>query len=347
MTPERRAEAEKAGSSFHLALAYIGIASIEEAYSMWASLPPEAAPAAIERWLRQMGLSTQAKRRESRELAIAYYRLIRALHTGRSIVDPWGDANERTVTLGKLRSDFSTLVEDALDAQAKSEKAKRAIPDDAPDEPEHVESDEDSDEEVVEVDDIDVRSVRIVAERDDDDADEAQRRALVLNLDHYRAKRERARNEKELKQAEVDAANVSAASVQKGSVDGARGQLHVVGRRDGEAIGYVRLSRTGTPCGFCAMLISRGLTLYSSRSAAERRSSDGEQYHPNCWCYAEPVFSASQFENDPRFALNKEYAKLWPKVTEGYSGRDALNAWRRYINRRNKAGGQSADTQAV
>lgn len=350
MTPERRAEAEKASSAFQTAMAFIGVATIEEAYSLWASLPPEAAPAAVDRWLRDMGVMAASRRAESRELAMAYYRLARALHTGRTVADPWNPSND-TITLGTLRSDFADLVDDALDAEAKSEKAKKAV-EPGEDADELVESDESNDTELVEVDPME--GVTLVADRDDADAEDELRGGLLVDLASHRSKRERARSQADLTEADVTAANVAAAMSQKVALNGGRSTLHSVNRRDKRAIGYVRVSKTGTPCGFCAMLISRGVFLKDGSASGFYRSAasagngpSGDDYHPNCYCEPVPVFSQSQYESDPTFSLNREYSRLWPQVTGGHGGRDALNAWRRYIDGQRRAAEKNADTQAV
>ena len=144
-------------------------------------------------------------------------------------------------------------------------------------------------------------------------------------------------------------ARVAAAS-DRIAKNGARSFLYEVGKADKKSIGWVRVSRTGTPCGFCAMLISRGLVFGKSKNGSYKNKKraevgpgvtirDGEEFdafHDNCNCIALPVFSESHWKSSEAFALNREYADLWPKVTKGYGGRDALNAWRRYIERLNR-----------
>jgi hypothetical protein len=110
-------------------------------------------------------------------------------------------------------------------------------------------------------------------------------------------------------------------------------------QRDKRAIGYIRLSRTGTPCGWCAMLISRG-PVYRSQNSAEY--ADGDKYHDNCHCYAEPVFSREQYNGSSTYELNRRYEELWPKVTRGLSGKAAVSAWRRFIRQEQKAAAQEA-----
>lgn len=318
MTPERRREAEKAGEAYHAALAALGVAAFDELLNLWLSLPESQAQAPVNRWLDSITTATGAHRRQARELTYSYYRLMRALRTGSTIVDPWATGATGAVTLGTLRSDFASQVEAATD---------RA--------PDFTESVPETDPEVVVEEEVD--DDLIEAERENDaDALEAQEDFILANLADYRRKLERIRDERERRRAEANAATLTASSGQKGAMDGGRSVLHDVADADRRAIGFVRLSRTGDPCAFCRMLMSRGITLsYSTRESATFKA-DGQKYHTNCQCYGEPVFSEEQYENDPRFALNRELSTLWPSVTDGYSGTDALNAWRRYWYARSK-----------
>jgi len=88
---------------------------------------------------------------------------------------------------------------------------------------------------------------------------------------------------------------------------------------DPTPIGWVRVT-DGDPCAFCAMLAGRGL--YRPYRTAE---SAGFQAHDACACTAEPVYSR-------RAALpgrGAEFQRLWKSSTQGYSGKDARNAFRR------------------
>jgi len=80
------------------------------------------------------------------------------------------------------------------------------------------------------------------------------------------------------------------------------------------------------PCAFCAMLASRGAVYKTEQSA-------GFEAHTHCMCGVAPAFSKNQvarlFDND--------LYRLWKKVTQGYSGKNAINAWRRYWDNRPEA----------
>jgi hypothetical protein len=81
------------------------------------------------------------------------------------------------------------------------------------------------------------------------------------------------------------------------------------------------------------------------RSTAPQKSAefaDGDKYHDNCHCYAEPVFSREQYKSSSAYELNRRYEELWPKVTKGLTGKQAVSAWRRFIRQEQQAAAQEA-----
>lgn len=95
-----------------------------------------------------------------------------------------------------------------------------------------------------------------------------------------------------------------------------------------DLLGHRVLVARGTrsnPCGFCAMLASRGFVYMSERSAI--LTAVGKRYHPNCHCY--PIMRVS---TDVLPERNEYWHKMWPIVTKGYSGAQARNVWRRWVN---------------
>jgi len=104
-------------------------------------------------------------------------------------------------------------------------------------------------------------------------------------------------------------------------LQGARDTIVETVKRDREALGFARVT-DGNPCYFCAMLASRG-AVYKSRSTADF------QPHDRCGCQPEPVYSDSNYKIPGRAA---EFAALWEESTQGYSGKDAINAFRRAYN---------------
>ena len=102
---------------------------------------------------------------------------------------------------------------------------------------------------------------------------------------------------------------------------GSRDTIVETVKRDREALGFARVT-DGNPCYFCAMLASRG-AVYKSRSTADF------QPHDRCGCQPEPVYSDSDYKIPGRSA---EFAALWEESTRGYSGKAAINAFRRAYN---------------
>lgn len=102
--------------------------------------------------------------------------------------------------------------------------------------------------------------------------------------------------------------------------------------KDPKALAWMRVLGP-RPCGFCAMLAARG-PVYRSAQAA------GFRAHNHCMCAAAPAFR----KEDVKALTNDEFYKLWQKVTHGYSGKNAINAWRRYWNGRDGSVPQPFET---
>lgn len=331
-TASRRAEANEASAAFQIALAQIGAGTVEEALDLWKTVNPADVQATAGGWLRRAVSMILSRRRMSRDLAFAYYRLARALRTGSTIADPYHPLKQNP-TLGDVRREFASLIEDINTIHLpEGESPELTLP----------ERDDDTD--VLKVDEL-------PGIADDEDALEAavedeiridlsalgpdglKRRLDQLQLDKLTAR--------EVDQLRADAHRASgsrqSAAAERIVMDGGRGAVFAYANKDKRVLAYARVSASGTPCGWCAMLISRGAVYRSERTGT--LGEDGDLYHDNCHCYAEPIFSREQFETDPRFDLNREYQELWPKVTAGYGGKDAVAVWRKFIRER-KAEGQ-------
>jgi hypothetical protein len=90
-------------------------------------------------------------------------------------------------------------------------------------------------------------------------------------------------------------------------------------RADRSALGWTRIG-SGSPCGFCAMLISRG--------PVYRTAATGDfQAHDNCSCGAQPVYRREDGWTDQARLMRD----TWREATAGKSGRDAVNAFRRAV----------------
>lgn len=106
---------------------------------------------------------------------------------------------------------------------------------------------------------------------------------------------------------------------------------------DRTTIGYARVSTTGRPCSFCAMLISRG-PVYKSVESGFYKSSPSEpglkeKYHDDCKCQIYPVHNQDQWESVPRFEMSKDLQRLWSdtitnKRQDYASYSEMMSAWR-------------------
>lgn len=346
MTPQEAEELEQSTILFHGALVALGAQSIIDSLDLWQDVPPlptVGGSRAAQRWLETAAAYVAARRIQARDMALAYYRYQRALATGTTIALP-GQEPGPPVSLFELKREFETLI----GASTEDEE-----------DPEALEAEGDIEVEAVEGLEEDLESAEEEAAR----ITRENLRVLGPGGLERKLTPPSVRNEDEpidIEQVDRDriAAHASAgrrqaAAAERNVLNGGRGSLFLAGGRDKKALGFVRVSRTGTPCGFCAMLISRGPVLkengrepsiYASNEGTGLKANgeivtygDLDLYHDNCHCYAVPVFSLEQFKTADVFALNRRYAELWPVVTEGLGGEDALSAWRRFIREEAKS----------
>ncbi|WP_436739933.1 hypothetical protein [Streptomyces sp. BBFR102] len=359
-SPARQAEADRAAIAFQTALTQIGAGTIAEAMTLWGDVPATARASTSASWLRRAITMVMSRRRMSRDLARAYYRLARALRTGTTVADPH-HPEPTYITLDVLRREFAELAGESAEQpqEGRSEPSGTSTPETpssaASSEP--VEADNDSpptDRELEdELDRIRVEEIEGLREAEElieREAEQELRTALeALGPNNLQGKVDRidgGRTADEVDklrgEAHRQAGARQAAAAERVAMNGGRSAVWNHASRDKRAIGYIRLSRSGTPCGWCAMLISRGPVYRSSASA---QYADGDKYHDNCHCYAEPVFSREQYSSSPLYELNRRYEELWPKVTSGLSGKAAVSAWRRFIRQEQKAAAQEARRQ--
>jgi len=356
-SPARQAEADRAAIAFQTALTQIGAGSVQEALALWEDVPATARASTAASWLRRAITLVMGRRRQSRDLARAYYRLVRALRTGSTVADPY-HPEPRYVTVTTLREEFNDLVNGAKRPQEgrsdaspseSQDSASSAATGQAGEADEAALTDPDAEHEA-ELDRIlveEIEGLRESEERIEREAEQELRTVLEAlgpnNLQKKVDKIDGARSADEVdelrEEARRQAGAQQAAAAERIAMNGGRSTVWNHMQRDKRAIGYIRLSRTGTPCGWCAMLISRG-PVYRSRSSAE--FADGDKYHDNCHCYAEPVFTREQYNGSASYELNRRYEELWPKVTRGLSGKAAVSAWRRFIRREQQAAAQEA-----
>lgn len=121
-----------------------------------------------------------------------------------------------------------------------------------------------------------------------------------------------------LSTAAANAAANSAGAAMRLALNGGRDTVLATVAEDRRALGWARAA-SGGACAFCAMLASRG-PVYSERTV------DFEA-HSHCACAAEPVY-----RDDAGWPAGSErYREIWDEATEGLSGTDATNAFRRAL----------------
>lgn len=342
-TPQE--ETDAATAAFHAALTEIGVKALSDSLLLWEDVPPNAKPAVVARWVRTCLRLVANRRKTAQTLGLAYYRLSRALTTGYTVSEPGGSTDP--VPLDSLRKDFAILVRPSDGPQGatpsrdtgSAQEADRENPSPSP-------GDSEIPVEPLARLEAALKRLELEAER------EAQLNLTALGPTYQQKLIDLIDlNDK----ATVDGAHMQAGARQAASVErlvrnGARSAMWASMEDDKRAVGYVRYSTTGTPCGWCAMLISRGPVYRSEKSATLKGGAatyeDGDKFHDNCHCEAIPVFSLQQYEDSSLFALNNKYAEEWPRVTSGLSGKAAVAAWRLHIKKEQAADRESGATKS-
>lgn len=131
------------------------------------------------------------------------------------------------------------------------------------------------------------------------------------------------------------------------------------GLPEGKVRRWARVPTGRETCGFCLMLVSRGPVYFSARDAglqtddstAAKLIAQGDQkaikaymndWHPKCDCKVVPVYDFSDWPGRDTY---KYYEKLWGEVASGTD--DPLNAFRRYIEDRQKPGDRKVDEPQI
>jgi hypothetical protein len=105
-------------------------------------------------------------------------------------------------------------------------------------------------------------------------------------------------------------------------LDGGRDTTWGAIQRDRTAVGWQRVS-DGSPCAFCAMLVSRG-AVYKSGATAGDESQGGTKFHDGCACRAVPLF-----RRDEDLGAFGDQASKFRELYE--SGGKTLNGLRREL----------------
>lgn len=346
------------------AQARLGIAAAALALSEWSNVHALNSEETSHTWMLISIRIITAVRKLSRQLAISYYQLARSLETGSTLGAP--EISTGDVTLGDMRKNFRDIALDVASLPSprtmsddpdirwfEEELKSRDMPntpnrsirlDDAQVDPLiqkllDVEASNNSDpitidefdwEEALSEDEVRKRFENLLRKQIKDAADTT--RALRSN------------NELTPDQAMtlIEKSHDAAGSTGSGSVDaagveGGRQVIDTALSRD-RKVKMIARGTSSDPCAFCSMLASRGFVFVGATSgvgAAEdfTVSQDVKQYHIHCHCF--PIVKFTTTSQLPE--LNRFFKKQWPVVTDGYSGVDALNAWRRWVYAQRKA----------
>jgi len=96
------------------------------------------------------------------------------------------------------------------------------------------------------------------------------------------------------------------------------------------AVGWARVATGRETCGFCMMLVSRGPVYRSAHDAGQNADGTMNKWHAGCDCKVVPVFDRADWPGRDAY---KRAEAIWKKTTKGYGGKDAMNAFRRAIDR--------------
>jgi hypothetical protein len=334
-------EADRLELVYYWAVTELANSMAVDARQLWIdSIPPtpQGARRASRSWITQLLALMFGYRTRAQRLAIAYYRLNRALRTDTTITLD-GESAGQSVSLEQLRDEFEAVV-DEIEAEVIGDPTfeMEGEGDFRVEQPqvEFVIDDDDIElEEVVNVDDLIDEADRVAEE---------QLRELAENLGvaNFEKKWDKAEaktrvpdeRKSELKEkAHEDAANRQAAAAMRIMMNAARGLVYDLSDVDLRIVGWVRYSQTGSPCAFCAMLISRKVMYKTARQAQHQGANQEEdKYHDNCKCVAIPIFDKEQFEGSDLYDQNHYYSRLWQdRIAGKYTGDEALAAWRKLL----------------
>jgi hypothetical protein len=352
-TPARQEEADRVELVYQYALTQLGVDTVEEAIELWQEVPPTEAAATSARWLSRAIQLIMTRRARSRDLGLAYYRLVRALRTGRTIADPRKPEPEY-VSLEMLRREFELMVDEvapespqeapqpAQDGPAEDESTDAPPADPQPSEPPELTSESlDDDDEILleEIAELEAEADRLEQEAEQEAAvlmDELGTENLIKKLQVIDTSAPADEVDVKRDEAHRKAGSRQAAVAERITKNAARGLVYSLGEYDGAVIGWARFSTTGTPCGWCAMLLSRGAVYKSARNAQHQgKNQDEDKYHDNCNCIAVPLFFEGQYDGSDIFGLNKEYDRLWQNGdrANGLPKNPSLEVWRSYFRR--------------
>lgn len=341
------------------AQARLGLAAAYLSLVEWESVSSLNAAATAMEWLAKSLRAIAAIRKMSRQLAISYYQLTRALETGRTLGVPEGSTGD--VTLGSLRKNFRDAAldiasipssrtrsddpdirwfEETLRAQAAqgSENSRSVRIADVQIDPliqklMDVEGQDDS--RPITIDKHDWPEAMSFREVETAYRDLLRKQAVEHSADAVKTIRSDESLTPDRAIDQIETAHASAGSIGSGIVDGAGmdGGREVVNQaiRKDRLVKAVARGTSTDPCAFCAMLASRGFVYRNEKSAG--LSDEIEKFHNNCHCF--PIVRFVRESELPE--MNRYFQEKWSEVTDGYFGLEARKAWRRWIYAQRKA----------
>jgi hypothetical protein len=330
------------------------------ALAEWQSVSALSPQDTADSWLTNSILVIVAIRKLSRKLAVSHYQLIRALETGRTLGVPEGSSDE-DVTLGELRSNFRNNAIDVAslpsprtrsddpDIRWFEEKLASVNPDlvpgtvrleDAEVDPliqELLDKEGSNDSVEIKVDKFDWPEDLTAEEVSDVYRDQLRKRIVTPLAGKARALRSSQELTpdqviRQLEESFSTSGSTGSGTVESAGLDAGRAAVTTAIRSDRLVLAVAR-GTSSDPCAFCAMLASRGFVYKNNQTAGVGEEDVIKKYHVHCRCF--PIYRWLKESELPE--LNAYFKKMWPIVTDGFFGVDALNAWRRWIYAKRKA----------
>lgn len=335
MTPTQRTqdEADRVDLVYTYVLSQLGVKTTTEVLTLWQGVAAGQAAQTASAWLDQAIALILTRRGQARDLALAYYRLARALRTGEVTANPLNEEEEPDfVSLEMLRQEFEAIVAEHTGEGTTTITAQQEPSNDG---------------DSIEVTRIDSLGPALAA---DEKSSEPYARKLLEDMakaasdkvDRLSPDATNADTKVTTKDLHLQHGAMLAAAAARTAMNGGRNAVNQASARDARVIGWARQSTTGTPCYFCAMLISRRVLYKSVFSAGAGAREDGRvflgdgmfKFHDNCHCVAEPIFSDAGIASNPKYAQNRYYGDLWDAHIKGkFSGDEAINEWRKLLKR--------------
>lgn len=336
-------EADRVEDVYKWAMALVGAAAVAQTLALWAETGAAPSEASISAMTRTLQTVLKKQRGWLFQLAMSYYRLNRALRTGKTVESPYGRNDSVSVEI--LRREFESVVNEIV-----AHRGVRApstgtptLHDDEPRPELPPVGPEDRVPLQIEKSPVDVKQIekRIeddAQERLDKQLKEIQGKRHLAEIEKIEKIADPKKREEKRKEEKATRGSSMAAIAENITYLASRGLTYDLSEYDHRVYGWIRYSKTDTPCYWCAALISRGFVPKSSIYKSARTASKnevGEEFHKNCQCVAVPVFTSFQLHQSPLFDKNREYAKEWQHVSQNASG-DVMKAWRKHWTQRSK-----------